>query len=106
MAKKKSVKKINKAARIRALLAKGQSVLTIAKKLKVNPNYVYTVQWKEGKKPKGEKDLDIPAFIAAGEHPAQPGPAPLTDKPLSKILVELDYEIAYLKSIRDYLTTE
>jgi transposase len=39
--------KINKSAKIRALRAKGLSVHAVAKKVGVNVNYVYTLEWKD-----------------------------------------------------------
>lgn len=47
------MKKQSNAAKIRVLLAEGVSVQDIAKKLKLNTNYVYQVKWHWAKTPKG-----------------------------------------------------
>lgn len=47
------MKKQSNAAKIRVLLAEGVSVQDIAKKLKLNVNYVHQVKWQWGKMPKG-----------------------------------------------------
>jgi transposase len=47
------VKKQSNAAKIRVLLAEGMDINDIAKKLKLNTNYVYQVKWHWAKTPKG-----------------------------------------------------
>ena len=105
--------KANKSEKIRTLLNTGKlTIKQIAKRVGVSPNYVYNVQWKDGKKPKkpGLITMDTPVVELASREEATgfiPTPdKPLTDTPLSEILATLDMEIAYLKSIRDYLVQE
>lgn len=111
-------KKVSKAADIRSYLKNGKySVGKIAAILKVSPSYVYSVKSEMAKKEfkhepmvatfQVDKD-HVPDYLKKEEGTGfVPTPAtPLTDKPLSAILEDLDKEIALLNFIRSYLTQE
>ena len=65
------MKKANKTQQIRNLLAHGKSVASIATKLKVKPNYVYSVRWHMKKKPAKPNRLAATAALKRTTAPAE-----------------------------------
>jgi hypothetical protein len=120
------VSKVNKSQKIRELLASNVTVKQIAKRLKVSPNYVYSVQWKANKKKPGlipmetpipdfiaDKDgvREIPNFIgdyqgSFGTPLVKPTPVPPPAMVVDQILQRINAEISRLTTVRDYLVRE
>lgn len=70
---------MNKSEKIRGLIKAGKDVASIAKTLKVSPNYVYTIRWKMQNK-SGKKKSGYPK-ITAPKEAVLPKPSQMTQKP-------------------------